>query len=282
VSPPVPAAAPAAPDPALVRRGTLAVLAASVLWSSGGVFIKLAPLPPLAVACGRAFVTTAFFLLAYRPDLRRARVTTAANAVFLQYTGLAWVLPLAPFVLGERFRPIDAACVLASLGGVALLLLGGGAADGGSRLGDLVAVASGFFFTFTLLFLRRDARPAAAGARGADVQASTTLGNLIAAAVTLPFAASDLAGITPRGALVLLYLGTIQVGLAYGIFNRGLKHLPAARAGLVAMLEPVMNPLWVLLGTGERPSAWTIAGGAIVIGAVGARTALDRGGTART
>jgi drug/metabolite transporter (DMT)-like permease len=275
----------------------LGIVVAALLWSSGGLFIKLAPLPALAVVCGRAVVTTAFFLIVFRPRLLRARLstaltyagmiitfvtatkwTTAANAVFLQYTGSVWVLALAPLVLRERFRRVDALCVLLSLGGMGLLLLGAGGAGETARRGDVLGVVSGLFFAATLVFLRRDAAaPAAAsGARPApDVMASTALGNLIAALVTLPFALPDLpALLEPRAALVILYLGAIQVGLAYAVFNRAIRGVPAATAGLVAMLEPVMNPLWVFLGTGERPHPAALVGGVVVLAVVAVRTAL--------
>jgi drug/metabolite transporter (DMT)-like permease len=266
------------------RRGTLLIVIAALLWSSGGVFIKLAPLPGVGVVCGRALVTTLFFLVAFRPDLRRGRLdtgicyagmiitfviatklTTAANAVFLQYTGSIYVLALAPFVLRERFRGGDAVSILVCLVGMAILLGGQIGREGGA--GIAIAVASGVFFALTLVFLRRDA-----ASPGRDVMASTTLGNAIAVLVTLPFAAPSFASLTVPGALVIAYLGLVQVGVAYALFNRGLRHVPAARASLLAMLEPVMNPVWVYLGTGERPAPAALVGGAVVLGAVMARS----------
>lgn len=297
-----PASAPA-PSARDVRRGTLAIAVAAVLFSSGGLFIKLTPLPPLAVACGRSAITAVFFLLFLRPDLRRARVSTglayalmlvtfvlatkltsAANAIFLQYAGLVWVLLLAPWLLRERLRAVDVLCLFASLGGVAILLLGGTAA-GGSRLGDLCGALSGVAFAFTIVFLRRDATAAAgtapsattaANARTPDPQASTTLGAILTVVLTLPFAARDLTHVTPTALGVLLYLGTIQVGLAYAIFNRGIRSVPATRAGLVAILEPVLNPVWVLVGAGEVPGPATLVGGGIVLTVVCVRMWLDR------
>ncbi|GAC1606349.1 MAG: hypothetical protein NVS4B10_20460 [Myxococcales bacterium] len=94
-----------------------------------------------------------------------------------------------------------------------------------------------------------------------------------AAAVALPFAAPSIgAALTPLGAVSLLYLGIVQLGVAYLLFAKGLKRVPASEASLVSMLEPVFNPLWVFLGTGERPGPWALLGGAVVIGAVVART----------
>jgi drug/metabolite transporter (DMT)-like permease len=106
-----------------------------------------------------------------------------------------------------------------------------------------------------------------------DALSSMTLGNLIAAAVTLPFALRSLPAVaTPLGAGVLLYLGIVQLGLAYWLFARGVRRVPAAEASVICMLEPIFNPVWVWMGTGERPGPWALAGGAVVLAAVVLRT----------
>jgi drug/metabolite transporter (DMT)-like permease len=263
-----------------MRSAVLAVAGAALLWSSGGLFIKLAPLPPLAVAFGRSLIAGAFYLAVFRPDLRAARwstaasyagcivsfvvatkLTTAANAIFLQYAAPAYVLLLSRWLLQETLRPLDLGCVALSLLGMSLFFAG--KVEAGQALGNALGVVSGVFFALTIVFLRRDARDG----RG-DALPSTALGNLLAAAVTLPFAAGSFSGLTWTGAGVLLYLGVVQLGVAYWLFARGVRRVPAAEASLISMLEPVLNPLWVLMGTGEKPGPWALAGGAIVLGAV--------------
>jgi len=269
-------------------RGALLVAAAAMLWSSGGLFIKVAPMPALAVACGRAAITALFYLAVLRPSLRQARwstafayagmiltfvsatkLTTAANAIFLQYTGPAYVLLLSPLVLGEKLTRRDVALVALSLAGMGLLFVG--RVEAGSTAGNLLGVASGVCFGATVVLLRRDAT------RGSgDAMPSTTLGNLLAAALSLPFAvgplSETLAGPQAATALgVLVWLGVVQMGLAYILFARGLARVPAAEASLLSMLEPVFNPVWVLLGTGEAPGPWALAGGAVVLTAASLR-----------
>jgi len=268
-----------------MRGAALAVAGAAVLWSSGGLFIKLAPMPALAVACGRSLVAAVFYVSVLRPNLRAARwstaaayagcivtfvaatkLTSAANAIFLQYTGPAYVLVLSPFLLDEPFRPIDAICVALSLAGMSLFFVG--KVEAGQTLGNLLAITSGVFFALTVVLLRREAKSGSG-----DALPSTALGNLIAAALTLPWAlkaAPEM--LTAQGAGVLLYLGIVQLGLAYFLFVRGVRRVPAAEASLISMLEPVLNPVWVLIGFGERPGRWALAGGAIVIAAVVVRT----------
>lgn len=268
-----------------LRAAVLSVAGAAILWSTGGLFIKLAPMPALAVACGRSLVAAIFYLAVLRPNLRLARVstalayaacivsfvaatrlTTSANAIFLQYTGPAYVLVISPFLLKETFRPVDGACVLLSLVGMSLFFVG--KVEAGQALGNVLGIVSGVFFALTVVFLRRDAKSGRD-----DALPSTTLGNLIAAAATLPWAVRALPEMTSvRGAGVLLYLGIVQLGIAYVLFIRGVRKVPAGEASLISMLEPVLNPVWVLIGFGERPGPWAIAGGAIVIGAVVART----------
>jgi drug/metabolite transporter (DMT)-like permease len=146
-----------------------------------------------------------------------------------------------------------------------------GKVETGQAAGNLLGVASGVFFALGVVLIRRDAR----GGQG-DALPSMTLGNLLAAAATLPFAWSSVpAMLTGTGVAVLLYLGVVQLGLAYWLFARGVRLVPAAEASLISMLEPVLNPVWVAIFWGERPSVWAVAGGAVVVVAVALRTVLQ-------
>jgi DME family drug/metabolite transporter len=265
------------------RRGALLIAAAALLWSTGGLAIKLVPLSALGVVFWRSFVSGVFLLVVFRPSRERWRhaapstvavyalmiltfvsatkMTTAANAIFLQYTGPLYVLALAPFLLKERFRKADAAAVGVALVGMSFFFVG--RLDPGALRGNLVAIASGLFFGLTILLLRRDA--------SGDAIPSVIAGNLVAAALALPFAWGHLA-LDARGAALVLFLGIFQMGISYVLFVTGLKTVRAAEASLLGMLEPMFNPLWAFLGLGERPSAWASLGGAIVLVAVAGRT----------
>ena len=190
------------------------------------------------------------------------KMTTAANAIFLQYTGPLYVLALAPFLLKERFRRIDAVAVGVALVGMSLFFVG--RLDPGALAGNLVAVVSGFFFGLTILLLRRDA--------SGDAIPSVIAGNLLAAAARAAVRAAVTSRSTRAGILLVLFLGIVQMGISYVLFVRGLTVVPAAEASLLGMLEPMFNPLWAFLGLGERPSAWALLGGAIVLCAVAGRT----------
>ena len=117
--------------------------------------------------------------------------------------------------------------------------------------GNAMALVSSVFFAMLILALRREHDAS---------RAAVTWGNVAIALVLLPFVANDLA-LSLRSFLVLLFLGVFQIGLAYAFFVKGLRYVTATQASLTGMLEPVANPIWVLLFLGERPSAYAIAGG---------------------
>ena len=266
------------------RRGALCVLAAALLWSTGGVAIKAVAEPALKVACYRSAVAAVVLAAFFRPRLWRATLgfrtaivsyagclttfvvatkwTSAANAIFLQYSGIVWILVLAPLVLGEPFSRRDAGAIAVAFLGMALFFVG--ELDPRGRAGDLVALVSGLLYALLVLSLRRE--------RGVGAEAAVTYGNVLAAVALLPFVGPAF-GVSARSAAILLFLGVVQIAGAYVLFLRGLRHVPATRASLIGMIEPIANPCWVFLLLGEEPRALSLVGGAIVLGAVAWRTA---------
>jgi DME family drug/metabolite transporter len=246
------------------------------------VAIKAIDDAPLKVAFYRSAFAAVTLLLVFRPRPRRldpafalglvsyaaclitfviaTKWTTAANAIFLQYSGVVWVLLFSPLVVREPFQARDAAAAVVAFAGMALFFVGK-LRSGGS--GDLVALASGVLWAGLVLSLRRERHGAASSV--------VTYGNVLAAAALLPFVARDLA-LTPRSALVLAFLGIVQIGAAYVLFVRGLERVTAAAASLIGMAEPVLNPIWVFLLLGEKPSPFAVLGGAIVLGAIAWRS----------
>jgi DME family drug/metabolite transporter len=269
--------------PSSTRTGRLFIAAAALLWSSGGLAIKLVPLPALGVAFWRSLLAAVFLILVFRPSRERWRraswttgwiyaamilsfisatkMTTAANAIFLQYTAPVYVLLLAPLLLKEPFRKADAVTLAVALGGMSLFFVG--KLGAGTLEGNLVGVLSGVFFGGVILYLRRDT--------SRDAMASVLLGNLLAAALAFPFARGRLA-LDAKGAALVLFLAVVQMGISYIFFVKGLASVTAAEASLIGMLEPVLNPVWVWLGIGERPTPWAALGGAVVLLSVAART----------
>jgi len=263
-----------------VKKGILYIVVAALLWSTGGIFIKAVSDSALKVSFYRSIFAAITLLLVFRRDaisvkpsasfitavlsygaclttfVVATKLTTAANAIFLQYAGVIWVLLLSPIVLREPMRRRDVIAIVGAMCGMALFFVGRFETRG--MTGNAMALLSSFFFATMILALRRNHE----GSR-----AAVTWGNVVLALALLPFVANDLA-LTAKSLLALLFLGIFQIGLAYACFVKGLQHVTATQASLTGMLEPVMNPIWVLLFLGERPSTFAIAGGVIVLVAI--------------
>lgn len=261
------------------RNAALALVLTAVLWSIGGAFIKSVDWNPLAIAGARSGIAAVFLALALgRPKIRLSwplvgaavstaacmlmfvtatRLTTAANAVMLQYLAPIHVALLAPRFLGEPTRPSDWAALALALCGMVLFFWEDVSPQG--KLGITLAVGSSFAFAGIPLFLRR------LGGRGGQTEA-VLLGNALLCVVCLPFYFS---GGFPdaKGVGALLVLGVIQTGLAYFIYTKAVRHVRALPAIIIPVIEPILNPVWVFLFIGEKPSATALAGGLVVLGA---------------
>lgn len=264
-------------------RGIAFIAFAALLWSTGGIGIKYVADAALKVTFYRSVFAAITLFLVFPKHARvrptpafviaivgygaclttfvvATRLTTAANAIFLQYAGVVWVLLLAPIVLREKMQRRDAIAIVVAMTGMALFFVGKFEARGMS--GNAMALVSSIFFATMILALRREHEKS---------RAAVTWGNVVLAVALFPFVKNDLA-LTRTSLMALLFLGIFQIGLAYAFFVRGLQHLSATQASLTGMLEPVANPIWVLLFIGEKPSVFAIAGGVIVLMAIGWHT----------
>jgi drug/metabolite transporter (DMT)-like permease len=193
------------------------------------------------------------------------RLTTSANAIFLQATAPLYVLLLGPFLLHEPIRRADLFYILAVGAGLALFFAGRDTvaitAPDPPR-GNLLALASGVTYALMLAGLRWHGRQ---GGEDSGI-ATVAAGNLIAFLAALPMAL-PLHAFGARDAAVILYLGAAQVGLAYWCLTRAIRHVAAFEATTMLQLEPAMSPVWTWLAHGERPTAWALAGGAVIVSA---------------
>jgi drug/metabolite transporter, DME family len=282
--------------PALRYRALL--LAAATLFSTGGAAIKWMTLAGWQIACFRSGVAAAVLLLVL-PEARRAwhwrivpvaaayaatlisfvlanRLTTSADAIFLQFTAPFYLFLLGPWLLREPVRRSDLVYMAALAAGMALIFVGSEAAAATApdpHRGNLIAAASGLFYAFLLLGLRWLARRKDGGATVATV----ALGNLLACLASLPLAL-PVRTVAGHDIAVILYLGVFQIGLAYLCLTRGMAHVPAFEASTLLAVEPALNPVWTWLVHGERPGAWPLAGGALILGATLANTWRKGGG----
>lgn len=266
----------------------LFVLAAALLWSTGGLFIKSTELGALELSFGRSLLAALTVAVLTRREGFRLnfmtlvasvlyaallvlfvvanKLTTAANAIFLQYTAPVYVLVLEPVLFKERFRRGDIFVVAACVVGMSLFFVGRLRPD--DVAGNLTALASGVCFALFLLLLRHQQRG------GESNRASSVIyGNIIICLVTLPAFAHAAHTLTVRDVLIVSYLGVVQIGVAYTLFTLGIaRGVRSLDAGVVGYIEPMLNPVWVFLFLGERPSGWAVLGGCIIIAAVLAHT----------
>lgn len=279
------------------RRGELLILAAAALFATGGAALKSPPFSNWQVAGVRAGIA-AIAMAAMVPAARRGwtgrtllvgvpyaatlmlfafstRLTTAANAIFLQSTAPLWLLLLAPWLLRERIRRSDAVFMGVLAVGLVLLLVGApppAATAPNPVLGNVLGAASGLTWALAVSGLRWLAKDDTTGGAAAG---ATVAGNVIACLACLPFAWPLAAG-TTEGWLVLVYLGVFQVALAYVCLTRGVRRVPAFEASLLLLLEPVLNPVWAWAVHGETPGPWALAGGAVIVTATAAYTLSKR------
>lgn len=266
------------------------MLAAALLWSTGGLFIKWTKLSGLELSFYRSFFAifvVAFFTRHEGFGLNKVsaaasilyavllilfvlatKQTTAANAIFLQYTAPVYLLIFEPLFYKEKFRLRDLITVLVCVSGMTLFFVGKLRPEDVS--GNLLALASGLCFAIYFLLLRHSK------ARLVNRASSVIYGNLLAVVITAPWGLSALSQLDRHDIFSVVYLGVVQLGLAYTLFTlamaRGVRSIDA---GIICYIEPVLNPVWVFLVLREKPSQWALLGGAIIIVAVIVHMLLD-------
>jgi drug/metabolite transporter (DMT)-like permease len=271
-------------------------MAAAVLFSTGGAAIKATALQGWQVASFRSGVAALALLLLLPAARRRPRAgellvavsyaatlvlfvlstkwTTAASAIFLQSTAPLYVVLLSPRLLGEPVRARDLAFLAVLAAGLSLFFLAGQEPQATAPrpiAGDVLGAFTGLTWAVTVIGLRALGRGGDGGG-----EAAVVTGNALACAATLPMALSlPFAGAGARDALLILYLGGVQIGVAYACLTTGLKRVTALTATLLLVLEPVLNPVWAYLAHGERVAPRAAAAGALILGATVAKNVVD-------
>lgn len=285
----------------------LRLVAAAALFSTGGAAIKAVALTGWQVASFRSGVAM-LVIFAALPGARRRwtlpavavgaayaatmvlfvlsnKLTTAANAIYLQSTSPLYLLVLGPLVLGETIRRRDLAFMAALAVGLGLFFVGLDAPSVTAPdplAGNLAALGAGFTWALTVTGLRglgkRSSGPAPAGRptrpAGTEGEQAVLLGNVFAFLGCLPLAL-PVASAAPADWAILGYLGVFQIGLAYVLLTAGLRDVTAFEASLLLLVEPVLNPFWAWLIHDERPGPWSLAGAATILAATAVKTGFD-------
>ena len=259
---------------ALKANGILIV--AALMWSVGGLFIKLVELSPLAITGTRSLAAAGVFLI-YLQKVKlhwnkyfiigvisyasmmvlyvtSIRLTTAANAIFLEFTAPVYVVVLSYFILNERVTLFDILSIIIIFCGMGLFFFDELTFEG--FWGNILAAIAGVCLGIVTVMLRKEKDSAF------DM---VFFGNLLTAILCLPFMFSGFNETVAVDWLIIFGLGVVQLGLPYILYTLALRYVNAIDAILVSMIEPILNPIWVFLFIGERIGEWAVYGGVLVL-----------------
>lgn len=275
----------------------LLLVLAAILFSTGGAAIKAVEFSGWQIASLRSGIA-ALTLLLLLPDARRGwgwrpamvgvtyaatmvlfvlanRLTTSANAVFIQSASPVYLVFLGPLLLGEATRRRDLLFLLPMLVGLSLFLLGPQAvlrtAPDPVR-GNILAAISGLCWAFTTIGLRW---LGTGQAKQGTPMAAMVIGNLLAFGCVLPLAWPIATGVGATSWLVLLYLGVFQIALPYSFVARAMGRVRALDAALIFLLEPALNPFIAWVVHREVPGTWPLAGALVILATTIARVVAD-------
>lgn len=260
------------------RTAVIGMIITSILWSTGGLLIKSVTGHPIAIASARAGIAaivmlvyvgfkfhkpnkailfgTLFYSITIIGFVTATKLTTAANAVLLQYIAPVWVAILARVFLKDKLRRSDIVSIIVLLIGLQLFFLE--KLSAGMLLGNIIAIITSISFASFFIIVKT--------LKKEEVIYPILYGNIISFFIGLPFYTTSL--ISTTSLINLILLGVFQIGLAYIIYAKSMVYLKAMDAILIPMVEPLLNPLWVFLIIGETPTYLSIIGGIIVLSSV--------------
>ncbi len=250
-------------------------LSAAILWSFGGLLIKLVDLNPIAIAGIRSSIAVVIILMFLKKSafklswnkvlgaisyssmvllfVSATKATTAANAILLQYTCPIYIAIFGGWLLKEKAKLRDWTTILFVIGGMILFFMDDIA--GGSLKGNILAILSGVALAFNTMFMRRQ--------KDADPLENVFWGSIITIVVSTPFMFQTMPSLKSWVGLILL--GVFQLGLSYVLYSKAIKNITALESTFISLIEPLLNPFWVFLTVGEIPGKLSLLGGAVVL-----------------
>lgn len=256
-------------------KGIILAAIASSMWSTGGIFVKLVDWNPVSIAGMRSLVA-ALVMLAYikKPKLTKSKpqilgaittcttmmffifankLTTSANAILLQYTAPIFVAILGVWILKEKIRWYDIASIIVVFLGMILFFIDN--VNVGNTLGNIIAILSGFSLACMTISLRLQ--------KDGSAIDTTFFGNILTFIIAIPFIFTSI--LDMKSLIIIIIMGVFQLGIPYIFYTSSIKYLTALEAILITVMEPLLNPLWVYIFAGEKPGAYAILGGIVVI-----------------
>lgn len=261
------------------NKAIIEMLVCAALWSIAGIFIKLIPWSSFAISGIRSFfagITVLVYMLIKRYKLiinRRTllagllmgvvytsfvganKLTTAANAIVLQFTAPIFIVIFSRWIYGQKIKRRDLIAVMYTFIGIALFFFD--ELEGGSLLGNCVAVMSGALMAGMYMAMGE--------AQGAERFSAVLFGQCTAFLIGLPFVIATKPALSGLPLLYIIILGVFQLGIPYIFYVKALKYCPPLACSLLGAVEPLLNPVWVLIFDGEKPGIFALIGGVIVI-----------------
>ncbi|MDF1495028.1 DMT family transporter [Caproiciproducens sp. CPB-2] len=264
------------------RRSVGLMAVCACLWSIAGIFIKLVPWNAMVIAGFRSLIAAAVVLIFMRMTGRRVKLnlsslqsgvciaatffafvsankmTTAANAIVLQFTSPVFILIISALVFHQHFHRADLITVVITLFGISLFFFD--KLGAGKLIGNCLAILAGLFMAGMYVIT---------GRTDDDSRMSGILfGHLLTAVIGVPMIFIFPAPVSSTAVISVLALGVIQLGIPYILYGLAVKDCPPLACSLVGAIEPLLNPFWVFIFNGEQPGKFALLGGAIVIAAV--------------
>lgn len=270
------------------RKGLVLISIAAFFWSTGGLSIKvLNGLDAFQISFYRSIIAALAIIIIsgvkkqkikYSFDLisvlcfttfagililfvAATKLTTAANAIFLQFSAPIYLVLLEPIFFKTKFDKRNIITVLVVIFGMTLFFFG--KIELGNIYGNLLAILSGMCFALFTLFLKWKKQVH----KSDNTLSNVVLGNFLVGLICLPIIFPSFS-LNFSEAMILIYLGAVQIGISYMIFNEGIKYVSATESMIIATLEAIFNPIWVFFGVGEAPSVFAIAGACVILGAI--------------
>ena len=270
-----------------IKNAIALLLVAGAMWSLGGLLIKSIPWHPLAISGMRGgiaaiviyafskdkkiiitfdkILAACFYTLVVTLFVISNKLTTAGNAILLQYTAPVYVALFGYMFLGEKSSFIDWITILILLAGLTLFFLDDLSFDG--YLGNALAILSGMFFAALTITLRRQ--------KDNNPSDSILLGNILTLIIGLPILISE-TSFNLHSIILILILGIVQLGIPYIFYTTAIKHVTALDAIIFPIIEPILNPILVFFILGEALGSWAFLGGLLVLGSVAFRGLLKK------
>lgn len=269
------------------EKAIILLLCAGAMWSLGGLLIKSIPWPPLAISGMRGgiaaiviyiyskndkititknkIIAACFYVLVVTLFVMANKLTTAGNAILLQYTAPVYVALFGYMFLGEKSTFVDWATIMILLLGLALFFFDDLSFDG--YLGNVLAILSGMSFAGLTLLLRKQ--------KDDSPSDSILLGNILTLFIGLPVIVGGIE-YDLNSIILILLLGVLQLGIPYILYTTAIKHVTALDAIIFPIIEPILNPILVFIVLGETLGGWSVFGGVLVLSGVIFRAILKK------